>query len=75
MDQVALAEAAGTSREWIIEVEQGKPRAEIELILRTLKTLGVSIELKADPSLAAPSNSQPKAVDINSVLNALKKRS
>jgi len=23
MDQVALAEAAGTSRKWIIEVEQG----------------------------------------------------
>jgi HTH-type transcriptional regulator/antitoxin HipB len=74
MDQVALAEAAGTSRKWIIEVEQGKPRAEIGLLLRTLKTLGVSIDLKIEPSSAASTNSETKVGDINSVLNALKKR-
>ena len=27
MDQSDLAEKAGTSRKWIVEVEQGKPRA------------------------------------------------
>jgi HTH-type transcriptional regulator/antitoxin HipB len=74
MDQGALAEAAGTSRKWIIEVEQGKPRAEIGLLLRTLKTLGVSIDLQIDPSPAASTNSKTKAGDINGVLNALKKR-
>lgn len=40
MGQSDLAEKAGTSRKWTVEVEQGKPRAEIGLVLRTLKTLG-----------------------------------
>src|ERR1700733_16277843 len=43
LDQISLAKKAGTSRKWLIEVENGKPRAEIGLILRTLKALGVSL--------------------------------
>lgn len=74
MDQSALAKKAGTSRKWLVEVEQGKPRAEIGLILRTLKSLGVSVDLKADSSLETPSIGKPKTPDINSVLDALKKR-
>jgi HTH-type transcriptional regulator/antitoxin HipB len=74
MDQVDLAEKAGTSRKWLIEVEQGKPRAEIGLILRTLKTLGVSINLQIDPLPKATSNDKARASDINNVLNSLKKR-
>ena len=74
MDQIALAKKAGTSRKWLIEAEQGKPRAEIGLILRTLKSLGVSLDLKADSSLETPSIGKTKSPDINSVLDALKKR-
>ena len=74
MDQVALAEKAGTSRKWLIEVEQGKPRAEIGLILRTLKTLGVSIDLQIDSLAKATSNDKAGATDINNVLSSLKKR-
>lgn len=74
MDQVALAEKAGTSRKWLIEVEQGKPRAEIGLILRTLKTLGVSIDLQIDSLAKATSNDKATSIDINNVLSSLKKR-
>jgi HTH-type transcriptional regulator/antitoxin HipB len=74
MDQVALAEKAGTSRKWLIEVEQGKPRAEIGLILRTLKTLGVSIDLQIDSQSSATSNDKARATDINNVLSSLRKR-
>jgi HTH-type transcriptional regulator / antitoxin HipB len=74
MDQVALAEKAGTSRKWLIEVEQGKPRAEIGLILRTLKTLGVSIDLQIDSLAKATSNDKAASADINNVLSSLKKR-
>jgi y4mF family transcriptional regulator len=62
MDQVALAEKAGTSRKWLIEVEQGKPRAEIGLILRTLKTLGVSIDLQIDSLANATSNERRRSL-------------
>ena len=74
MDQSSLAKNAGTSRKWIVEVEQGKPRAEIGLILRTLKALGVSLDLAADRAQKTVAASEPGTVDINNILDSLKKR-
>ena len=74
MDQLSLAKKAGTSRKWLVEVEQGKTGAEIGLILRTLKSLEISIDLEADSSVATPQPDKVKAPDINSVLDSLKKR-
>lgn len=74
MDQSDLAEKAGTSRKWIVEVEQGKPRAEIGLILRTLKALGVSLDLAAGRAQKTVTASEPGKVDINNILDSLKKR-
>lgn len=74
MDQGDLAEKAGTSRKWIVEVEQGKPRAEIGLILRTLKTLGVSLDIAADHPQKAVAASEARNVDIHNILDSLKKR-
>ena len=74
MDQSDLAEKAGTSRKWIVEVEQGKPRAEIGLVLRTLKALGVSLDLAADRAQKTVAASEPGTVDINNILDSLKKR-
>ena len=61
MDQVALAEKAGTSRKWLIEVEQGKPRAEIGLILRTLKTLSAH-ELNGTSAVFSYVFNEPKDI-------------
>ena len=74
MDQSDLAEKAGTSRKWIVEVEQGKPRAEIGLVLRTLKTLGVSLDIAVDRAQKVSTTSEPRNVDINNILDSLKKR-
>ena len=74
MDQIALAKKAGTSRKWLVEVERGKPGAEIGLILRTLKSLEISINLAADTLVATPTPGKEKAPDIDSVLDSLKKR-
>ena len=73
-DQVYLAKKAGTSRKWLVEVERGKPGAEIGLILRTLKSLEISIDVEADSPAETPPQSKAKARDINSVLDSLKKR-
>ncbi len=43
LDQGALARRVGVGREWIVEVEKGKPRAGIELVLRTLTALGLAL--------------------------------
>ena len=74
MDQITLAKKTGTSRKWLVEVEQGKPRAEIGLILRTLKSLGVSIDLKTDSSPKLSPTTKAKKPDINQILANLKKQ-
>jgi HTH-type transcriptional regulator/antitoxin HipB len=43
LDQRALAQRVGVGREWIVDIEKGKPRAGIELVLRTLTALGLSL--------------------------------
>jgi HTH-type transcriptional regulator / antitoxin HipB len=75
MDQSDLSEKTGTSRKWIVEVEQGKPRAEIGLVLRTLKALGVSLDIVVDRTQKASVADDSGKVDINNILDSLKKRS
>ena len=43
--QADLALRAGVSRQWIVAFEQGKPTLEVGLVLRTLETLGLEIEI------------------------------
>lgn len=45
LSQSALAKKAGVGRDWIIGLEKAKPTAEIGLVLRTLKSLGLSVQL------------------------------
>jgi HTH-type transcriptional regulator/antitoxin HipB len=58
--QQTLAERVGVSRQWIVEVERGKPRAEIGLILRTLRELGVRLDAGSE---LKPSATKRGAVD------------
>jgi HTH-type transcriptional regulator/antitoxin HipB len=75
LDQISLARKAGTSRKWLIEVESGKPRAEIGLILRTLKALGVALQVSdaAPDHPPARAKTSRAAVDIDRVIASLKK--
>lgn len=54
LDQGALARLAGVSRQWIVEVERGKPRAEVGLLLRTLQALRLDLALKPAPAAVTP---------------------
>jgi y4mF family transcriptional regulator len=66
LDQRALAQKVGVSRQWIVEVEKGKPRAEVGLVLRTIDALGIQLmtEEEAKKRHTAP------AVDIDSIVAA-----
>ena len=55
LDQKTLAEKVGVSRQWIVEVEKGKPRAEIGLVLRTLAALDIQLHENWEASHAAAS--------------------
>ena len=54
LDQDDLAKQIGVSRKWIIDVEKGKPRAEIGLVLRTLDALGLRLALDTDKDITIP---------------------
>jgi len=68
LGQDDLAKRVGVSRKWIIDVEKGKPRAEIGLLLRTLDVLG--LRLNIDQSSGAKGDAIPAitAPDIDSDL-------
>jgi HTH-type transcriptional regulator/antitoxin HipB len=71
LDQSVLAEQVGVSRQWIIEIEKGKPRAAVGLILRTLNALGILLDARNEPpQRAKPSTSE---VDLHALIDAARK--
>jgi HTH-type transcriptional regulator / antitoxin HipB len=86
LGQEELAARVGVSRKWIIDVEKGKPRAEIGLVLRTLDALGLRLALDDEEASAGPAGfaeeSSPgitgypdvPAVDIDSIVDGTRRR-
>lgn len=69
LDQAAVADRVGVSRQWIGSLEQGKAGAELGLVLRTLKALDIPLSLGDDlPDSSAPISS----VDIDAIVAAAK---
>jgi HTH-type transcriptional regulator/antitoxin HipB len=75
LDQGALAKRVGVSRQWIVDVEKGKPRAGVELVLRTLAALGVSLAPSEGPPVAArPAGPAARpAVDLDAIIAAARR--
>jgi HTH-type transcriptional regulator/antitoxin HipB len=58
-DQLSLAQRLGVSRKWVVEVESGKPKVQLDLVLRCLNEL--QTQLWAGTNLA-PADPNPNAV-------------
>jgi HTH-type transcriptional regulator/antitoxin HipB len=69
LGQEELATRVGVSRKWIIDVEKGKQRAEIGLVLRTLDALGLHLSLDGDGPPAHAAGEPVPAVDIDRVVD------
>jgi HTH-type transcriptional regulator/antitoxin HipB len=54
LGQQVLADRVGVSRQWIVEIERGKPRAEIGLVLRTLDAVNLRIDIPLDGETGRP---------------------
>jgi HTH-type transcriptional regulator/antitoxin HipB len=50
LTQGELAERVGASREWIRQLESGKPRLELGLTLRALTALGIALNAEFAPA-------------------------
>jgi HTH-type transcriptional regulator / antitoxin HipB len=46
LTQANLAELVGVSRKWIVDLEAGKRTADISLVLRTIKALGLDLDVR-----------------------------
>lgn len=76
LSQAALAERVGTSRQWIVDLERGKPRLEIGLVLRAIHALGLETRITPQGaptrpprrSLALPS------IDIDAIVDRARRR-
>jgi HTH-type transcriptional regulator/antitoxin HipB len=70
LDQAALAKKVGVSRQWIVAIERGKPRAALRLVLRTLEVLGIVLQI-GDPDARPSEDALPGlSIDLDALLEA-----
>jgi HTH-type transcriptional regulator / antitoxin HipB len=78
LDQRSLAARVGVSRLWIGEIERGKPGASLNLVLRTLAELGVTLSAPDDPEGLDQIANQPvppvQGADINAIVETARRR-
>ncbi|MEA2746448.1 MAG: HTH-type transcriptional regulator / antitoxin HipB, partial [Myxococcales bacterium] len=76
LDQQTLAKKVGVSRLWIVEIERGKPRAEIGLVLRTFLALGLQLDASPAANAVKPraGSHAIAAPDIDAIVRAARKR-
>lgn len=75
-DQATLAKQVGVTRQWVIDIEKGKPRAELALAMRAVRVLGLSLNVDAKPEgNFAPDNERgghptpgTPSMDINAIV-------
>lgn len=72
-DQATLAQHVGVTRQWVIDIEKGKPRAELGLALKALQVLGLT--LRTEPTgdggrVAATkkSNAAASVIDLDRII-------
>ncbi|MDX6264481.1 MAG: hypothetical protein QOH84_6169 [Kribbellaceae bacterium] len=53
LTQAELARRAGVSRDWLVRLEQGHPRLEVQLVLDVLAAAGLALATGPQPPAAA----------------------
>lgn len=71
LDQATLASIIGVNRRWVMEVERGKPRAEIDLVLKALAALGLTLSIHRDDTSGSTANALDN-VDIDAIVRKAK---
>ena len=74
LSQRELAERVGVSRQWIVEIEGGKSRAQLGLVLRTLEALGVNLAVDDGSTATAALGPAISSSDIDALLDRARGR-
>jgi len=72
-DQAELASRVGVSRQWLIQVENGKAGATIGLLLRLLNALDMNFRLDTGDRGPRPSETPLDSPDPSAILDRLRK--
>jgi len=74
LNQAALAAKVGVGRQWIVEVERGKPGAPLGLILRTLAALNISLVTDERGRKNERVSADRGGVDLDALLSSLQRK-
>ena len=78
LDQKSLANRISVSRQWIVEIEKGKSRASIGLLLRTSGALGIALDAEKEglgkPKDTSLSHGADAHVDIDSIVASARRK-
>ncbi|MCV0381719.1 helix-turn-helix transcriptional regulator [Nitratireductor sp.] len=73
LDQAELAEKVGVNRRWVLEVERGKPRAEVGLVLKTLDALGLTLSIESMSGPSSHGGDEIESIDIDAIIEDAKR--
>lgn len=74
LGQAELAARAGVSRQWLIQVEGGKPGVAVGLLLRLLNTLELRLRLDAPVHAGGFGQDLPDTPDPTAILDRLRSK-
>ena len=72
--QQDLAATVGVSRQWIIDVEHGKNRVELGLVLRALEELGLELDVSLPAERTVQLNPDLPDLDMDSLIEQVRSR-
>ncbi|MGE0229775.1 MAG: type II toxin-antitoxin system Y4mF family antitoxin [Dehalococcoidia bacterium] len=70
LDQGSVSERVGVSRQWVVDIEKGKPRAALRLVLRTLEVLGIELWTEESEPASVRGALPGAGIDLGRVLEA-----
>lgn len=68
LSQHQLATAVGVSRQWVLDIEHGKPRAELGLVLRTLAVLGLRLTVAGSGAAPEAAPIPEATIDLDAII-------
>lgn len=74
LNQADLAARAGVGRQWIVDVEHGKARAELGRVLRTLGALDITLTVAGNDDARTRQDDGIAPIDIDAIVDRAKAR-
>jgi HTH-type transcriptional regulator/antitoxin HipB len=73
LDQADLADMIGVNRRWVVEVERGKPRAEVGLVLKALQALGLTVAIDSNEKPTGAQSDDLDVIDVDAIVRNAKR--